>query len=460
MSFANQIPEIHQTICGIVFFGAPHRGLDNPELESLLENKPPVTLLSQLRPESPLLIGLNQRFPSACKHIRIVSCYETHETPSPQLKDPSNPAAGWARTGLPRFLVPRTSACLDWGPESETRIAVHANHSTMAKLENTVGGAVHEIGREICRMVDAGAAVVALRRATYGWNDTCSDVQLVDQFAALQYEHSWLVSWAAAMSGVPPSRQDPGLSDLAAPGPVVPYGHPAYPIMAEAEHVLESLARILRKHAISSIEMETGGQDKGPAVSFPVPPAGEPQSSQQITLMGLSSQFQPILSTAGSVSEGTMLSKDSRKTTFGIGGWTADEKARFSILVNHLRQVNESLVRFNFAMKGETSHDIIASATLLSTLALQTRDAMPQQHLGALSNKHSRYQELSDRTSHQQRYHGPMQQEPTLFPLSSINSGAETSEMSNYRVISVFDDPISDLGPTSGTDTQIYPPMP
>ena len=168
MSLTNSVPEIHEALCGMVFFGAPHRGLNNPELESLLEGKPPAALLSDLRPESSLLIALNQRFPVACKHIRVISCYETHETPSPQLIDPNDPDSGWARTGPMRFLVPRTSACLDWAASKETRIAVHGNHSRIAKLDDVIGGAVHEITRQISLMVDAGPTVVTLRRAAFG----------------------------------------------------------------------------------------------------------------------------------------------------------------------------------------------------------------------------------------------------------------------------------------------------
>jgi len=152
----------------MAFFGTPYRGLNNPELEVLVQGKPLASLLSQLRPEAPLLLSLNQRFPVACKHIRVVSCYETHETPNPQLKDPSNPDSGWARTGLPRLLVPRSSACLDWAPDKETRIAVHGNHSKIVKLNDVIGGELHEIVAEIGQMVDKAAAAVALRRATFG----------------------------------------------------------------------------------------------------------------------------------------------------------------------------------------------------------------------------------------------------------------------------------------------------
>lgn len=139
MYLPNTTPEILQPLCGMVFFGAPHRSINNPELEALVKGKPPASLLLELRPEVPLLMSLNQRFPVACKHIRIVSCYETCETPSPQLKNPSNPDSGWARTWPPRFLVPRSSSCLDWAPDKETRIAVHGNHSQIAKLDDIIG---------------------------------------------------------------------------------------------------------------------------------------------------------------------------------------------------------------------------------------------------------------------------------------------------------------------------------
>jgi hypothetical protein len=427
MSFPNIIPEIHQGLCGIVFFGAPHRGLDNPELESLLEDKPPAALVSDLRPESSLLIILNQRFPSACKHIRVTSCYETHETPSPQLKDPNNPDSGWNRTGPTRFLVPRTSACLDWA-EKETRIAVHANHSMIAKLDNTIGSALYEIVKEIGLMVDAAPTVVALRRTAFGLE---SNAQLLDLFASLQYEHAWLVSWAAAASGVPPPRQNSESLVPVGREPTVSYGHPAYPMVAEAGSVLDSLARLLRVYIILSADRD---EELGSSSIF------NRHSSSQVTLVGLPSYFQASPSTISTLAGDMNTCEGLSRVTFRTTGWTGDEQARFSSLVNHLRQVNETLTGF---IREQASLDIIASATLLSTSAPPTE---------AMAHVHDRHSELSHRASLQQQYSGPMQQEPKLFPLTSINTdeGAPSS-LSNYRVISILDDLGTDTGSTPGT---------
>lgn len=118
-----------------------------------MRGKPPEDLVRDLRPDSSLLISLNQNFPYICKHIKIVSCYETWLTNTARLVDPSDPDSAWERNGPREFLVPKTSACLDWPKEREIRIPVHADHSKLAKLTDSVGSDYHQIKEEIKALV-------------------------------------------------------------------------------------------------------------------------------------------------------------------------------------------------------------------------------------------------------------------------------------------------------------------
>jgi hypothetical protein len=133
--------------------------------------------------------------------------------------------------------------------------------------------------------------------------------------------------------------------------------------------------------------------------------------------------------------------------TFRTTGWTGDEQARFLSLVNHLRQLNETLTRF---VREQASLDIMASATLLTTLAPPTEDPPPLTE--AMAHGYDRHLELSHRASLQQQYKSPKQQEPKLFPLTAINTGdGAASIRSNYRVVSVLDGLGTDTGSTPGT---------
>ena len=67
-------------VCAIVFFGAPHRGLQTTALETLVKSQPTEEMLRELRARSPTLIELNDRFRFVANDIDILTCVELWQT--------------------------------------------------------------------------------------------------------------------------------------------------------------------------------------------------------------------------------------------------------------------------------------------------------------------------------------------------------------------------------------------
>jgi len=77
-------PDINliQSIRAIVFFGAPHKGLDIDALRTITQGKPTEELIRDLSPTSGLLLSLNDMFRAFSDSVVLISCYETNETPT------------------------------------------------------------------------------------------------------------------------------------------------------------------------------------------------------------------------------------------------------------------------------------------------------------------------------------------------------------------------------------------
>ena len=67
-------------IQSIVFLGAPHRGLQTANLETLVKSRPTEHLIRELKSESPTLTELNDKFRHVAKDIDILTCYELSPT--------------------------------------------------------------------------------------------------------------------------------------------------------------------------------------------------------------------------------------------------------------------------------------------------------------------------------------------------------------------------------------------
>ncbi len=66
----------------IIFFGAPHQGLEITALQRIVRSEPSKDLIQELKPESPTLTDLNDRFIHVAKDISILSLYELVKTPT------------------------------------------------------------------------------------------------------------------------------------------------------------------------------------------------------------------------------------------------------------------------------------------------------------------------------------------------------------------------------------------
>ena len=64
----------------LIFFGAPHNGLEVTALETLVKGRPTQTLISELKRESPTLTGLSERFRHVAKDMTIHTYYESRPT--------------------------------------------------------------------------------------------------------------------------------------------------------------------------------------------------------------------------------------------------------------------------------------------------------------------------------------------------------------------------------------------
>jgi len=136
----------HLPVPSVIFFGSPNRGLETTELESFVKGTPSQALVEELRPQSPTLENLNDKFRHVTSGISILSCYEQLWTPtaikvrrlSPRFLHLAYakfqmPDGRWKREGPAKLMVPGNSALL--GLPGEEPLACEANHTQIAKLE-------------------------------------------------------------------------------------------------------------------------------------------------------------------------------------------------------------------------------------------------------------------------------------------------------------------------------------
>lgn len=64
----------------IIFFGAPHRGLETTALETIVKMRPSEDLVKELQTQSPTLRELNDKFRHVVKNTDVLTCYETIPT--------------------------------------------------------------------------------------------------------------------------------------------------------------------------------------------------------------------------------------------------------------------------------------------------------------------------------------------------------------------------------------------
>jgi hypothetical protein len=66
----------------VVFLGAPHRGLDNKALQTLVMPEFSKDIVDELGEQSSTLTDLNENFAKIAHDLQILSCYELRPTPT------------------------------------------------------------------------------------------------------------------------------------------------------------------------------------------------------------------------------------------------------------------------------------------------------------------------------------------------------------------------------------------
>ena len=116
----------------IVFFGAPHRGLDSPSLRTVLGLEDlSKDIVDELGESSPTLTDLSESFSRIAHKLSICSCFE--ELPTKTLiKDKDGILK---REGPPAMMVTQNSALLH--AAREIRVPCKEDHSKIAKLKRS-----------------------------------------------------------------------------------------------------------------------------------------------------------------------------------------------------------------------------------------------------------------------------------------------------------------------------------
>ncbi|KFY48968.1 hypothetical protein V495_00865, partial [Pseudogymnoascus sp. VKM F-4514 (FW-929)] len=130
------IAALHKAAYGILFFGAPHKGLVIDDIQRMVAGKdqhPRMELLEQIKLKSDLLMYQLADFKNLIRDRKIVSFYERHQTRRLQLNPETNK---WSRTGEYMTAVECGSALLELPDSTEAKIPVDADHSQIVKFDN------------------------------------------------------------------------------------------------------------------------------------------------------------------------------------------------------------------------------------------------------------------------------------------------------------------------------------
>ncbi|KFY93704.1 hypothetical protein V500_03565, partial [Pseudogymnoascus sp. VKM F-4518 (FW-2643)] len=176
----------------LIFFGAPHNGLEVTALETLVKGRPTQTLVSELKRESPTLTGLPERFRHVAKDMTIHTYYESRPTSTVS----EGPDGQWERRGEALVMVERSSALLNVELE-KTRMKVDGDHKEIARLRRGQGGVYPNVLRIIKEaLVSASDQFAAAARAA--------------QVAESEADESWVEEPAPSASADQNTPEDTG----------------------------------------------------------------------------------------------------------------------------------------------------------------------------------------------------------------------------------------------------------
>ena len=434
-SFTASFPRLYLACCGIVFFGAPHRGLNNPELETLVQGKPPDDLVRDLRPNSSLLSSLNRSFPDTCEDIRIVSCYETEHTLTYQAKDPNNTCSKWEKTGPPRFIVPPTSACLHWPKPREVMIAISADHSDMAKIHNMAGSAYYLIEDEIEQILCDAPGILKRRKDMYSAPENTLSLLFM-----LQYEYHWLLAWLSHKSRDPPrygSSAGMLMSGIdESMFSVISYEDPAFSIIDSIRSILDVLSDLLKKHCQQPVLQGSSARPQRTDID------------ERAASLPTQNHMASIRFSLTSKRNYNYLVTDTEHDhhVYEIENWNDSDREQFTYWLSRLTCENGRLSQLS---RHAISLGLIASSKVLDV-------ANSNFHAIEHTSNPEIASSLWERASLKDRFEKNTSEDPPLYPLSRLEMRDGTGA-SNYRMMTSLDNkiPSGALGETRSIKTSM-----
>lgn len=341
-----------------------------------------------------------------------------YATKSPQLKNPNDPESEWEREGPPKFVVHKTSACLDWPKESEIRIPVHADHSKIAKLTNSPGSEYHRIMNEIKSLVDRAPDVMKRRQE----NDLAKQ-DILNLFFMLQYEYFWFRAWETYRTGSTLPRESftgafkaGRYPESPSNIPYIPYGHPAYTVVTEIHILLDMISVLLAKHGtISNAEVPRASDESTSASGY---------SSLSI--------IPKIIPHGLELYSG----KQDNQYAYDVDSWSSSDRNQFGDLMRRLRKANDRLLQLG---PHAASLDLIASSKVLSKFS---RNSANLERMENVSKIDQLYSSLSKRAALRRQYRDvelSKENAKLLVPISWIKVKDGTGS-SNYRFITPLRD--------------------
>lgn len=123
----------------VIFFGAPHRGLNIAAIQSIMNGTPSADLIRELGWQSPTIQKLNNGFRHACEGLDILTIYE--KIPTATLR--KSKSGRLERTGPIEMMVEKDSALLYL--KKEISFGLEQDHSRLAKVDRGQNGCYDEI---------------------------------------------------------------------------------------------------------------------------------------------------------------------------------------------------------------------------------------------------------------------------------------------------------------------------
>ena len=126
-------------VSSLIFFGAPHRGLEIAAIKTLVDGTPSEDIVQELKKQSPTLTRLNDDFRHLHGNLEILTIFELEDTPSIV----ETPDGEWHQDGPLVTMVEKDSAILYWAKEQ--RVGCNADHRHIARVTRGQNGCYSQL---------------------------------------------------------------------------------------------------------------------------------------------------------------------------------------------------------------------------------------------------------------------------------------------------------------------------